>query len=71
MKRTHIPFFEPSVEKHLPFLSCFIKKEIPSYGKSDKTVFLEAYFVPYHIFIWTKHLPKIGFVFDSYVVNAI
>ena len=38
--------FEPSAKKHLPFFSCFIKKEIPSYDKEDKTVFPEAYFVP-------------------------
>jgi hypothetical protein len=38
--------FEPSAKKHLPFFSCFIKKEMPSCDKADKTVFLEAYFVP-------------------------
>jgi hypothetical protein len=35
--------FEPSAKKHLPFFSCFAKKE-PFYGKSDKTVFHEAHF---------------------------
>jgi hypothetical protein len=38
--------FEPSTKKHLPFFSCFVKKEAPFYGKSDKTVSPEAYFVP-------------------------
>jgi hypothetical protein len=46
--------FEPSAKEHLPFFSCFVKKEIPSYDKAkvssydkaDKTVFPEAYFVP-------------------------
>ena len=38
--------FEPSAKKHLPFFSCFVKKKIPYYGKSDKIVFPEAYFVP-------------------------
>jgi hypothetical protein len=38
--------FEPSKKKHLPFFSCFVKKEIPSYEKADKTVFPGAYFVP-------------------------
>jgi hypothetical protein len=38
--------FEPSAKKHLPFFSCFVMKEIPSYDKADKTVFPEAYFVP-------------------------
>jgi hypothetical protein len=47
MKFTHT-VFEPLAKKHLPFFSCFVKKEIPSYGKSDKTVFPEAYFVRAH-----------------------
>jgi hypothetical protein len=38
--------FEPSAKKHLPFFSCFVKKDTPSYGESDKTVFPKAYFVP-------------------------
>jgi hypothetical protein len=46
--------FEPSAKKHLPFFSCvvkkkdpfFVKREIPSCDKADKTVFPEAYFVP-------------------------
>jgi hypothetical protein len=63
--------FEPSAKKDLPFFSCFIKKEIISYDKPDKTVFPKAYFAPYHILILTKHLPMIGFVFNSCVVNAI
>jgi hypothetical protein len=37
--------FEPSAKKHLPFFSCFVKKENPSYDKAEKIVFLEAYFV--------------------------
>jgi hypothetical protein len=35
--------FEPSAKKHLPFFSCFVKKE-PFYDKSFKTVFPEAHF---------------------------
>jgi hypothetical protein len=27
MKHTHILVFEPSAKKHLPFFSCFVKKE--------------------------------------------
>jgi hypothetical protein len=38
--------FEPLAKKQLPFFSSFVKKEIPSYGKPDKTIFPEAYFVP-------------------------
>jgi len=26
--------FEPSAKKHLPFFSCFVKKEAPFYGES-------------------------------------
>jgi hypothetical protein len=63
--------FEPSAKKHLPFFSCFVKKEITSCDEADKTVFPESYFVPRHIFILTKHLLKIGFVFDSCTVDAI
>jgi hypothetical protein len=35
--------FEPSAKKHLPFFSCFVKKE-SFYGKSNKTIFLIAHF---------------------------
>jgi hypothetical protein len=38
--------FEPLAKKHLPFFSCFIKKEIPAYDKAGQTVFPEAYFAP-------------------------
>jgi hypothetical protein len=45
MHETYIhTVFEPSAKKHLPFFSCFVKKEIPSCDKDDKTVFPEAYF---------------------------
>jgi hypothetical protein len=46
--------FEPSAKKHLSFFSCFVKKEASFYGKSDKIVSPEAYFVPQHISILTK-----------------
>jgi hypothetical protein len=36
--------FEPSAKKHLPFFF-MLRKEIPSWDKSDKFVFPEAYFV--------------------------
>ena len=46
--------FEPSAKKHLPFLSCFVKKEAPFYVKSvvillsadfpSKIVFAEGLF---------------------------
>jgi hypothetical protein len=41
--------FEPSVKKHLPFFSCFVKKGTPS-GKFDKIVLFEVCFVPQHLF---------------------
>jgi hypothetical protein len=51
--------FEPSAKKkHHPFFSCFVKKEAPFYGKSDKTLSPEAYFVPHHISILTKFFAK-------------
>jgi hypothetical protein len=43
--------FEPSAKKHLPFFSCFVKKEAPFYGKTvvillidflDKIVLVEG-----------------------------
>jgi hypothetical protein len=55
-----------------PSLLFMLHKERNSlYSKSDKTIFPEAYFVPQHIFILTKHLPKICFVFNFCAVNAI
>ena len=62
--------FEPSTKKHLPFFSCFVKKE-PFYDKSDKTVFPEVYFVPQHIFILTKYLPKFSFISNLCAIDAI
>jgi hypothetical protein len=63
--------FEPSAKKHLPFFSCFVKKKILSYDKALETVFFKSYFVPWRIFNLSKHLLKIGFVFNSCVGNAI
>jgi hypothetical protein len=63
MKFTHIPFF--SLRRKTPSLLFMLRKERnPFYSESDKTVFTEAYFVPQHIFILTKHLSKICFVFN-------
>jgi hypothetical protein len=45
MHETYIhTVFEPLAKKHLPFISCFVKKEIPSCDKADKSIFPEAYF---------------------------
>jgi hypothetical protein len=42
--------FEPSAKKHLPFFSCFVKKDAPSMASLIK-LFPEVCFVPQHIFI--------------------
>ena len=52
MHETYIhTVFEPLVKKHLPFFSCFVKKdihasqrEIPSCDKAYEIVFSEAHF---------------------------
>jgi hypothetical protein len=43
--------FEPSAKKHLPFFSCFIKKEAPSMASLIKLYFLKVVFVAQRIFI--------------------
>jgi hypothetical protein len=45
--------FEPSAKKHLPFFSCFVKKEAPFYGEYVviKLYWPKVCFVPQHIFI--------------------
>jgi hypothetical protein len=42
--------FEPSAKKHLPFFSCFVKKDAPSMASLIK-LFPKVCFVPQHIFI--------------------
>jgi hypothetical protein len=63
MKFTYIPFFEPSVKKHLPFFSCFINKDAPY------LVFPEVYFVPQHIFI--QVLPKFASCLNTFSFNKV
>jgi hypothetical protein len=43
--------FEPSAKKHLPFFSCFVKKETPLVNPI-KNVFPEVRFVPQHFFFY-------------------
>jgi hypothetical protein len=43
--------FEPSAKKHLPFFSCFVKKEAPSMTNLIKLYFPKIVFVPQHTFI--------------------
>jgi hypothetical protein len=44
--------FEPSAKKHLPFFSCFVKKETPPLVSPIKNVFPKVRFVPQHIFFY-------------------
>jgi hypothetical protein len=70
MKFMHIPFL--SLRRKIPSLLFMIRKErSPFHGKSDKTVFPEVYFVPQHIFILTKYLPKFCFVSNLRAIDAI
>jgi hypothetical protein len=41
------------------------KQAIPSFAIELTKLYFSAYFVPWHIFIFTKHSPKIDFVFNS------
>jgi hypothetical protein len=43
--------FEPSAKKHLPFFSCFVKKEAPYMANLIKLYFPKFAFVPQHIFV--------------------
>jgi hypothetical protein len=43
--------FEPSAKKHLPFFSCFVKKEAPSMANLIQLYSPKVSFVPRHIFI--------------------
>jgi hypothetical protein len=64
--------FEPSAKKHLPFFSCFVKKEAPSYGESVVMILYwpKVCFVPQH-FSFNKLLPKICFISNLFVVDVI
>jgi hypothetical protein len=55
--------FEPSAKKHLPFFSCFVKKETPPLVSPIKTYLLK-FASCLTTFSFTKVLPKICFVFD-------
>jgi hypothetical protein len=58
-------------EKTPSLLFMLRKERDPFYNKSNKTVFPEAYFMPQHVFILTKHLPKVCFILIFCAVNAI
>jgi hypothetical protein len=47
------------------------KERTPLCDQADEAVIPEAYFVPLHFFILTKHLPKISSVFNSRVIDVI
>jgi hypothetical protein len=61
--------FEPSAKKHLPFFSCFVKKETPSMA-SDKTVF-PKFALCLSTFSFNKVLPKICFVSKLFAIDVI
>jgi hypothetical protein len=58
-------------EKTPSLLFMLRKERSPFYGKCDKTIFPKVYFVPQHIFILTKYLPKFCFVSNLCAVDAI
>jgi hypothetical protein len=64
--------FKPSAKKHLPFFSCFVKKEALFNDESVviKLYWLKVCFVLRHIFI-QKFSPKICFVPNLFAVDAI
>jgi hypothetical protein len=62
--------FEPSAKKHLPFFSCFIKKEAPSMANLIKLYFPE-FGSCLSTFQLNKVLPKICFVSNLFYVDAI
>ena len=62
--------FEPSVKKHLPFFSCFVKKDAPSMASLIQLRF-SMFASCFSIFSFNKVLPKIYFMSNPFVVNAI
>jgi hypothetical protein len=57
--------FESSAKKHLPFFSCFVKKETPPLVSSIKTYF-PKFASCLSTFSFTKVLPEICFVFNLF-----
>ena len=57
--------FEPSAKKHIPFFSCFVKKETPPLVSPIKTYFPE-FTSCFSTISFTKVLPKIYFVFNLF-----
>jgi hypothetical protein len=62
--------FEPSAKKHLPFFSCFIKKDAPSMASLIQLRF-SKFASCLSAFSFNKVLPKIYFVSNPFAVNAI
>jgi hypothetical protein len=62
--------FEPSAKKHLPFFSCFVKKEAPSMASPIKLYF-PKFASCLSTFSFNKVLPKICFVSNLFAVDAI
>jgi hypothetical protein len=62
--------FEPSAKKHLPFFSCFVKKEAPSMASMIRLCFTK-FASCVNTFSFNKVLPKICFVSNLFIVDAI
>jgi hypothetical protein len=62
--------FEPLAKKHLPFFSCFVKKEAPSMASLIKLYF-PKFALCLSTFSFNKVLPKIYFISKLFVVDAI
>jgi hypothetical protein len=83
MHETYIhTVFEPSAKKHLPFFSCFVKKEDPWLVKikisilcKDRSLFCvqadEAVIQSLLRVTLTEYFPKIGSVFHFSIIDAI
>jgi hypothetical protein len=62
--------FESTAKKHLPFFSCFVKKEAPSMASMIRLCFTK-FALCLTTFSFNKVLPKIRFVSNLFVVDAI
>jgi hypothetical protein len=62
--------FEPSAKKHLSFFSCFVKKDAPSMANMIRLCF-PKFASCLSTFSFNKFLPKICFVSNIFVVDAI
>jgi hypothetical protein len=62
--------FKPSAKKHLPFFSCFAKKDAPSMASLIKLCF-PKFASCLSTFSFNKVLPMICFVSNPFAINVI